>query len=179
MRIEDTCYNDYITGVPKGIQVEINQSKPFSSPEAEAYLALLRTAEVFQERAAKLLKPHHLSPTQYNALRILRGAGEAGLACREIAERMLSRDPDITRLLDRMERRGLIARSRDNRDRRIITARITSTGLDLLKGLDRIMDEFPRRLLGHLGASRLQLLIRCLDLVREGRSSGHSLNRPS
>ena len=152
----------------KGIQAEIKQTKPFSSLEAEAYLALLRTAEVFQQRAAEVLKPHQLSPTQYNALRILRGARDAGLACREVGERMLNRDPDITRLLDRLERRGLVARSRDNRDRRVITDRITPAGLDLLKQLDRTMDEFPRLLLGHLGASRLQLLIRCLDLAREG-----------
>ena len=90
----------------KGIQAEIQQTKPFGSLEEEAQVALQRTADRLHWRLSEMLKPHGLSPTQYNALRILRGAGDEGRACSEIAERMINRDPDITRLVDRLERRG-------------------------------------------------------------------------
>ena len=92
----------------KGIQAEIQQTKPFTSLEDEALVALQRTADRLHWRLSEMLKPHGLSPTQYNALRILRGAGDQGRACSEIAERMINRDPDITRLVDRLERRGLV-----------------------------------------------------------------------
>ena len=95
-------------------------------------VALQRTADRLHWRLSEMLKPHGLSPTQYNALRILRGAGDEGRSCSEIAERMINRDPDITRLVDRLERRGLVARSREGRDRRVITTRITPAGLELL-----------------------------------------------
>ena len=114
-----------------------------------------------------MLKPYGLSPTQYNALRILRGAGAEGRACTEIAERMINRDPDITRLLDRLERRGLVARCREGRDRRVITARITTAGLGLLEGLDLAIDEFNRRMLGPLGERQLQTLLNLLEAARE------------
>src|SRR5262245_60916712 len=94
------------------LAAEIKQTKPFASLEAEAILNLHRTASILMQVEAEALKPHGLSLTQYNALRILRGAGSAGLACQEIAERMIARDPDITRLLDRLEKRKLIARAR-------------------------------------------------------------------
>ncbi len=151
----------------KGIQAEIKQRKPFGSLEEEAFVALQRTADQLQRHTAKLLKRHGLSPTQYNALRILRGAGAAGLACNEIAERMINHDPDITRLLDRLERRGLVRRCRDHNDRRVITARITAAGLELLKGLDRPVQEHHRVLLGHLGEEPLRALLRLLDAARE------------
>ena len=95
----------------KSIQAEIQQTKPFTSLEDEALVALQRTADRLQWRFSEMLKTHGLSPTQYNALRILRGAGDQGRACSEIAERMINRDPDITRLVDRLERRGLAVRS--------------------------------------------------------------------
>ncbi len=150
----------------KGIRAEIKQNKPFSSVEEEAYIALLRTADDLQWRVAEILKPHGLSPTQYNALRILRGAGEKGLPCSEIGERMINRDPDITRLVDRLERRGLVHRSRETKDRRVITTRITPAGLEVLKALDRPVEELHRRLLGHLDDPRLQSLIRLLEEAR-------------
>ena len=114
-----------------------------------------------------MLKQHGLSPAQYNTLRILRGAGAAGLACSEIGERMINRDPDITRMLDRLERRDLVQRSREQQDRRVITTRITPEALDLLKRLDKPMEEFNKELLEDLGESRLKSLIRLLDAVRE------------
>jgi DNA-binding MarR family transcriptional regulator len=150
-----------------GVRDEIKQTKAFPSTEAEAALALLRTADQLQARVAEVLKPYGLSPTQFNALRILRGAGAEGLPCSEIAGRMINRDPDITRLLDRLERRGLTSRHRAEDDRRVINACITSEGLKLLAPLDKPMEEFQRELLSHLGESRLRTLIRTLDAVRQ------------
>jgi DNA-binding MarR family transcriptional regulator len=154
-------------GTARSIQDEIKQNKPFPSLEAEAALALLRTADQLEARVAEVLKPHGLSPTQYNALRILRGAGAEGLPCSEIGERMISRDPDITRLLDRLERRGLVARSRDPEDRRVVKAQILPPGLALLKSLDRPLEQFQRASLGHLGERRLRELIRLLGTARQ------------
>jgi DNA-binding MarR family transcriptional regulator len=160
-------YNEYIENMARGIQAEIKQTKPFSSLEEEAFLALMRTADQLAWRGAEMLKQHRLSPTQYNALRILRGAGAKGLACSEIGERMINRDPDITRLVDRLERRGLVRRSREQKDRRVITTCITPAGLEALKALDRPIEEFHRHLLGHLGESRLHSLIRLLEAARK------------
>ncbi|HEV2732161.1 MAG TPA: MarR family transcriptional regulator [Terriglobales bacterium] len=150
-----------------GIQAEIKQVKPFSSLEEEALLSLHRTADQLQWRIFELLKPHGVSPTQYNALRILRGAKEHGRSCSEIAERMINRDPDITRLIDRLERRGLVQRAREKKDRRVVTARITPAGLELLKELDRPVEEFNRKMLGHLGEQKLKRLIKLLEVARE------------
>jgi DNA-binding MarR family transcriptional regulator len=144
--------------VSKGIQAEIQQSRPFSTLEEEASVALQRTADRLQWRLSEMLKAFGLSATQYNALRILRGAGDEGRSCSEIAERMINHDPDITRLVDRLERRGLVARSREGRDRRVITTRITPAGLDLLATLDRPLEEFGRKVLGPLGEQQLRTL---------------------
>jgi DNA-binding MarR family transcriptional regulator len=153
--------------VAKNIQAEIQQSRPFSTLEEEASVALQRTADRLQWRLSEMLKAFGLSPTQYNALRILRGAGDEGRSCSEIAERMINHDPDITRLVDRLERRGLVARSREGRDRRVITTRITPTGLDLLATLDHPLEEFGRKVLGPLGEQQLRTLIQLLQGVRE------------
>ena len=150
-----------------GIQAEIKQTKPFASLEEEAFLALQRTADQLNWRVAEMLKPYGLSPTQYNALRILRGAGDSGLACSEVGERMINRDPDITRLLDRLEKRSLVRRDRASKDRRVITAHITSIGKELLKRLDRPVEEFQDQLLGRLGSQKLQALIRLLCAARQ------------
>ena len=157
-------YNDYGREMTKDAK---RGALPSNSLEEEAFVALLRTADQLQGRAAEMFKLHGLSPTQYNALRILRGAGPEGLACTEVARRMINRDPDITRLMDRLERRGLIRRSREEKDRRVIKARISAAGLDLLKGLNREVAEFHRQLLGHLGAEKLQSLIGLLEAARE------------
>ena len=136
------------------------------SSEEAAFLDLLRTTDMLSRGLVAILKPEDLSSTQYNVLRILRGAPE-GLPCGEIAKRMITRDPDITRLLDRLEKRGLIARSREARDRRTVMARITGAGLKLLARLDEPIQEAHRKQLGHLGRGRLRLLT---DLLREARS---------
>lgn len=115
---------------------------------------------------AALLKPEDLSSTQYNVLRILRGSPE-GLACGEIGNRMITRDPDITRLLDRLEKRGLITRCRETKDRRMVMARITPAGLELLERLDEPVQKAHRAQMGHVGRERLQALC---DLLREVRN---------
>jgi DNA-binding MarR family transcriptional regulator len=155
--------------VAKGIQAEIKQSKPFSNLEEEAYVAILRTADQLQLSVAEMLKSHGLSPTQFNALRILRGAGDAGLACSEIGERMINHDPDITRLLDRLEKRGLIQRSRGQKDRRVIIGNITGAGLEILQTLDRPLEELHRQLMSQVGEPKLKSLLKVLEMIREER----------
>jgi DNA-binding MarR family transcriptional regulator len=136
-----------------------------SCPEEAAFLEMLRTTDLLSRGLVPLLKAEELSPTQYNVLRILRGAPE-GLPCGEIGQRMITRDPDITRLLDRLEKRGLIARWRDSKDRRMVLARITPEGLTMLNRLDGPMQEGHRKQLGHLGRERLKALCELLRAAR-------------
>ena len=138
------------------------------SPEEAAYLDLLRTADVLTRGAIGVLKAEELSTTQYNVLRILRGS-PLGLTCGEIASRMITRDPDVTRLLDRMEKRGLISRSRESRDRRLVLARITPEGLKLVNRLDEPVQKIHRKQLGHMGKDRLQALAELLAAARSGK----------
>ncbi len=133
--------------------------------EEAAFLDMWRTADLLSAGPARAIKAEHLSLTQYNVLRILRGAPE-GLVCGEIAKRMITRDPDITRLLDRLEKRGLIARRREPADHRRVVTRITSAGLRLLARLDRPVREAHQRQLGHLGPGRLRKLAQLLRLAR-------------
>jgi MarR family transcriptional regulator, organic hydroperoxide resistance regulator len=146
---------------------EIKQDKPFTSLEAEVFLNLMRTADALARGAEEILKPVGLSHTQYNVLRILRGAGERALCCREVAERMITRDPDVTRLLDRLERRGLLTRSRDSQDRRVIMVRITAAGQKVLKGLDGPVAQYHRKLLRHMDKGELHKLAELLEAARE------------
>jgi DNA-binding MarR family transcriptional regulator len=146
---------------------EIKQGKPFESLEAEVFLNLVRTADALSRSGEEILKLVGLSLNQYNVLRILRGAGEEGLCCREVAERMITRDPDITRLVDRLERRSLVTRSRDSKDRRIITVRISEAGLKILKDLDRPMDDASRNRLSHMDKEDLRRLSELLEAARE------------
>jgi DNA-binding MarR family transcriptional regulator len=154
------------------LRKEIKQTRPFVSLEEEAFLGLQRTADALMRGLVDVLKPAALSPTQYNILRILRGAGDDGLACREVGERMIAREPDMTRLLDRLEARKLVARERGRKDRRVITTRITAEGRELLKRLDAPVSEFPRRRMGHIGAERLRSLVRVLDQIRQQEQGG-------
>ena len=135
--------------------------------EDAVFLNLLRTADTLLRDVDELLKPSGLSSTQYNVLRILRGAGPDGLPCGEISERMLTRDPDVTRLLERIENRGFISRERDKTDRRVVRTSITTSALDLLKELDSSVDDLHHRQLGHLGAKQLKDLSELLKLVRQ------------
>lgn len=148
------------------LATEIKQTKPFGSLEEEAILNLHRTASILIQAEQEALKPHGLSMTQYNALRILRGAGPKGLACQEIAERMINRDPDVTRLIDRLEGRKLVERARSQEDRRVVVTRISDSGLKLLASLDGALRDLPKKVLGHLGEKRLRSLIELLEQSR-------------
>jgi DNA-binding MarR family transcriptional regulator len=152
---------------------EIHQEKPFVSVEEEAFLELQRTASLLLQALGRELKSHELTPAQYNTLRILRGAGPdaltcGGLTCGEIGERLVSPGPDVTRLLDRLEERGLVTRLRDAEDRRVVRARITEEGIDLLTGLDEPVGRILGRLLGPLGKERLRTLVALLEEARRG-----------
>jgi DNA-binding MarR family transcriptional regulator len=138
-------------------------SSRIPSPAERAYIAVMRAADRIGTRFAQWLKPYGLSPTQYNALRILRGAGADGLPCGDIGERMLTRDSDITRLVDRLEKRKLVTRRRDSADRRIIRARITPAGLDLVARLDEPLREFHARTFASLNPDRLRMLQEICD----------------
>jgi DNA-binding MarR family transcriptional regulator len=157
--------------MPRGLQAELKQKAPFTSREQEAYLSLLRTADALETRVEAWLKEFGLTGTQYNALRILRGAGPEGLACREIGERMITHDPDITRLLNRLEDRGLVERTRARNDRRVIYGKITAAGLKLLREMDAPIEKHGREMLRHVGQERLKQLIDLLELVRGGNDS--------
>lgn len=150
---------------------EIQQNRPFASLEEEAFLNLGRTFEVLQEKVTDLLKGYQLTATQYNMLRILRGAGAEGLTCTQATERMLTPDPDVTRLLDRMEARGLIARERSRQDRRVVITRITPEGLALAAEIDRPLADLLGILMGRAGRQRLAELIDILETLREGGAS--------
>ncbi len=156
--------------MPLGLQAELKQKIPFASREAEAYLSLLRTSDALQTQVEAQLKEFGLTGTQYNALRILRGAGPEGLPCREIGERMITRDPDVTRLLDRLEDRGFVQRMRARHDRRVIYGKITPAGLKLLREMDGPLEKFGREMLRHVGQEKLKQLIELLELLRRGRT---------
>jgi DNA-binding MarR family transcriptional regulator len=154
----------------KGLQAELKQKVPFTSREQEAYLSLLRTADALQAQVEARLREFGLTGTQYNALRILRGAGTEGLPCREIGERMITHDPDITRLLNRLEDRAFVERTRARHDRRVIYGRITAPGLNLLRELDVPIEKHSREMLRHVGQEKLKQLIELLELVRGGQA---------
>jgi DNA-binding MarR family transcriptional regulator len=141
-------------------------SHPALPLEDRIFISLHKTADFLGQEAEQLFKPHGLTGTQYNVLRILRGAEPEGLPCSGIGERMISHDPDMTRLLDRMEKRGLIVRQRQTDDRRVIRTRITSAGLALLKNLDQPVRELHKRQFSHLPAARLKTLAELLEEVR-------------
>lgn len=155
----------------RDLKDEIGKSTPFQTLEEEAYVGLQWTARKLSEQVEAVLSEADLSPTQYNVLRILRGAGKAGAMCREISERMITRDTDVTRLLDRLESRGLVARRRDETDRRVVRAIITASGKKVLAKLDEPVDEMNRRMLGHLGRRQLRELIELLEAARKSPES--------
>jgi DNA-binding MarR family transcriptional regulator len=133
--------------------------------EEEVYVALQRVAEHLTAEAVDVLRPADLTGPAYNVLRILRGAGDAGASCNEIGDRMLKRDSDITRLLDRLEKRGLIERRRAEDDRRVVRTRITPSGLALLAELDAPVAQRHRDLLAHVDAARLEQLLELLGAI--------------
>jgi DNA-binding MarR family transcriptional regulator len=149
----------------KGAPASETRARRAPVPEEIAFLDLFRTADMLSRPLAQLLKTEDLSAAQYNVLRILRGCPD-GLTCGEIGNRMITRDPDITRLLDRLEKRKLISRSRHQKDRRVVLTRITTDGLDVLARLDQPIRDMHRKLLGHLGPERLRALSQLLEVCR-------------
>lgn len=145
---------------------EIKQGKPFRSVREEALLNIARTAAMLGHEVAQALKPYDITPTQYNVLRILQGAGADGLCRNEVGARLVRPVPDVTRLLDRMEEVGLISRSRSGEDRRYVTTTIAKRGRDVLARLDAPMDAIHRAQLGHVADSRLRTLVEILNEVR-------------
>lgn len=153
------------------LQEELKQSKPFATLEQEALLSIERTAAILSHGVADALRRYGITPTQYNVLRILRGAGEQGLCRNEVRDRLVAQVPDVTRLLDRMEEMGLVDRERASDDRRMVFTRVTRKGLQLLARIDDPVTRLHERQLGHLGAAKLRTLIRLLAEARHGSSS--------
>jgi DNA-binding MarR family transcriptional regulator len=149
------------------LREELRQRKPFTDLEQEAQLSVVRTASLLVDAFEQMLKPYGITATQYNVLRILRGSEPDGLCRNELRDRMLTRMPDVTRLLDRMEDAKLVARSRGSEDRRLVSTRITAKGLRLLDEVqDAVSAEHVRRF-QHLGKAQLKTLIDLLNTVRE------------
>jgi DNA-binding MarR family transcriptional regulator len=155
-----------MTGV---VARELTQQRPFASGEQEVFLGLLIAAARIVEPWEKFLKASAgLTNNQYNVLRILRGSHPSRLACSEIADRMIARDPDITRLIDRLSRRGLVTRVRGRQDRRVVEVAITDKGREVLRSLDPHVNRMPQAMLGHLGAIKRTQLVRLLEQVISG-----------
>lgn len=150
----------------KRLQGELKQTKPFASLEEEALLNLQRTADCFRRELQQTLKPYGITMTQYNALRILRGARAHGLTCSELGKRLVSSDPDITRLLGRLERQGLIERRRHQEDRRSVLTAITDAGLQLLEKITPTLDDAIRQSGKHMSKTQLEMLIDLLETLR-------------
>ena len=149
------------------IAQELKQNRPFSSPRAEAAVGLLRTADLIRRMIGVVVEPRGITAQQYNVLRILRGAGDAGLPTLEIAERMIEQTPGITRLMDRLETKKLVVRERCTKDRRRVYCRITSTGLALLKTLDAPINAAEEEALAGLAAREVKSLVELLDRTRD------------
>lgn len=143
---------------PSPLAKEIRKKGPFQTAEQETYLNLLRTVSVLAEDFVKLMKKQGLSESTYNALRILRGSGEAGRSCSQIAVDMVARVPDITRIVDRLEQAGLASRSRETADRRVVMVHITQKGNELLARLDEPVIRTHREQLGHFSKADLAQL---------------------
>jgi DNA-binding MarR family transcriptional regulator len=148
------------------LHAELQQTKPFDLLEEEAHVAISRTAALLERAFAQLLKPHGITPTQYNVLRILRGAGAAGLCRNEVGARLVTPVPDVTRLLDRMADMKLIARQRSDEDRRLVRTHLTAKGLDLVNGLDAGLRASHQQRLAHIPREQVQALVDTLAEVR-------------
>ena len=158
--------NEYYRFVAGKLQQEIRQTKAIRLLEEEATLNIVRTADVLMLELADVLKPYQLSATQYNVLRILRGAGKDGASCKDIGSRLVARDPDITRLMDRLEQRALVRRDRAKEDRRVVTHELTTAGLNLVNELDGPIEALHKTVMGHMKIEKLRELVALLEEVR-------------
>lgn len=153
--------------MPTARRDALRQRTPFARLQQEAYLDLVRTAAALQDSVERTLKGYGITIAQYNVLRILRGAGTDGLCRNEIRDRLITRMPDVTRLLDRMEEAGLVTRVRSAADRRLVTTHLTRQGRRLVDSLDEPVSAEHQRRLGHLTGAQLRSLIALLTLARE------------
>ena len=154
------------------LKEDLRQKKGFTSLQQEAFLNVLRTSSALTDALEDLLRPYGISATQYNVLRILRGSGADGMCRNEVRDRMLTRMPDMTRLLDRMEEAGWVTRAREREDRRMVLTRISPAGQTLLKELDGPVNDLHRAQLDRLSDAQLRSLVDLLTLAREGGSTG-------
>lgn len=151
----------------RSLQKELKQKKPFTNLEDEAYVALVRTTDMLAYDTATLFKAHGITGTQYNVLRILRGSSLEGLSCQEIGQRLITKVPDVTRLLDRLEQQDFIRRERQSDDRRVVKVWINEKGLALLDKLDAPVEDIHLRQFSHIGKEKLQTLIAILAEIRD------------
>jgi DNA-binding MarR family transcriptional regulator len=151
------------------LKSEIAQASPFASLEEEALLNLLRSSDVLHRAFHRRMRDWGVTSTQYNVLRILRGAQPRGLTCAAIGSRMITAEPDITRLLGRLKKLKLVKQQRDRCDRRVVWTQISETGLELLTAMDPVIDQVPRELLGHMSKAELTDLTRLLEMVRRNQ----------
>ena len=160
--------------VRSAVQQEIQQRRPFSSPAEEAVVALVRTADLLRRALTHVVEPQGITLQQYNVLRILRGANTEGLPTLEIGGRMIEQAPGVTRLLDRLQAKGLVRRQRSAEDRREIRCWIAPAGLALLERLESGMQDGARRFMAPLSAADLASFVRLLDTLRAGTSGPRS-----
>jgi len=156
------------------LKADIAQQSAFQSVEEEALLNLLRTADTLDRAMQHMIKPWGVTATQYNVLRILRGARPQALTCTDIGDRMIAAEPDITRLLSRLKALKLIRQHRDRHDRRVVRTEISDQGLRLLGEMDPMVERAPVELLGHLGRAELAEFVRLLERARKSEESGES-----
>lgn len=167
--LDNECCDTYDPGMTQDLRAEIGQTRPFASLRQEAQLNVVRTAAVLTDAFEQLLRPYGITATQFNVLRILRGAGGDGLCRNDLRDRLLTRMPDVTRLLDRMADAGLVERERGTEDRRLVTTRLTAEGRRLVDELDAVVVAEHDRRLGHLTDGELRTLI---ELLTRARRSG-------
>jgi DNA-binding MarR family transcriptional regulator len=153
--------------VMASLKLEIVQEKPFSSLEEETFLNLVRTSDALHRAVQRRIRPWGITSTQYNVLRILRGAQPHGLTCAAVGSRMITAEPDITRLMNRLKTLKLIRQRRDPNDRRVVWTQISESGLELLRAMDPEIERGAPELLGHMNTEQLAELIRLLELARK------------
>jgi len=168
------AYRIFIVRRGSRLQAEIRQGRPFGSLEQEGVLGLLRTADMVRRRLADVVEPRGLTLQQYNVLRILRGSRTEGLPTLDIASRMIEQTPGITRLLDRLEAKGLVRRERCPHDRRQVLCFVTRTGLERLRSLDPVVTSLDHGALGGLKRAETERLVGILDSIRTGHQRSHS-----
>ncbi len=166
MPLDNQCYNTYYYHMASGLQGDIRQTKPFRSIYEEAELNIVRTASILADEMVQVMKESGVTGQQYNVLRILKGSEPAGLCRNDVRDRMLTRMPDMTRLLDRMEEAGLVKRERSETDRRHVTTHITAAGKQILRDLENPLAEAQKEHLGHMSDKELKQLI---DLLTKAR----------